>query len=71
VDQLAKQAAELALRLAALPADQLRTDLQALDAIERLASEILKEVTVVRARNARPPGESRGMWRAVQPLQRF
>ena len=71
VDQLAKHAAEIALRLAALPADQLSTDLQTLDAIERLATEILKEVGSIRARKPRPAGESRGMWRVMQPAQRY
>ena len=39
VDQLAQHAAQIALRLAALPADELRDDAQALDAIEKLAIE--------------------------------
>ena len=63
VDQLAKQAAEIALRLAALPADGLRNNPQALDAIERLAMGILKEVSSVRAGNSHAVGEVSGMWR--------
>ena len=55
MDQLAKHAAQIALRLAALPADGLR-DAQALDAIEQLAIEILKESVVARTR----PEPSRG-----------
>jgi len=68
VDQLAKQVAELALRLTALPADGWQQDPRALDAIEALASRVLKEVSSVRA--GREAGETRGLWRAMQPSQR-
>lgn len=61
MDQLAKQAAEIALRLAALPADGLRNKLD-LDLIEQLAAQILKEVAAVRAAESQPVGETRGMW---------
>ncbi len=70
VDQLAKQAAEMALRLAALPADGMRNNSEALDSIEQLALQILREVSAVRADNSRLPGESSGMWRARQALHR-
>jgi hypothetical protein len=70
VDQLAKQAAEIALRLAALPADGLRDNSEALDSIELLAMQILTEVSAVRAANSRPVGETRGMWRIPQLVQR-
>ncbi len=70
VDQLAKQTAEIALRLAALPADGLRNNLEALDSIERLALQILKEVSAVRTGKSRMVGESSGMWRAMQPTLR-
>ncbi|MFY9727787.1 MAG: hypothetical protein WB579_15010 [Bryobacteraceae bacterium] len=70
MDQLAKQAAEIALRLAALPADGMRNDLDALETIEQLAVQILKEVSAVRAGNNHVVGESSGMWRARQFLQR-
>jgi hypothetical protein len=70
VDQLAKQAAEVALRLGALPADGLRSNVEALDSIEQLALQILREVSAVRANNSRMPGEISGMWRARQALQR-
>jgi hypothetical protein len=70
VDQLAKQAAEIALRLAALPADGLRSNPEALDSIEQLAVRILREVSAVRDARARPVGETRGMWPAMGPLQR-
>jgi hypothetical protein len=63
LDQLAKQAAEIALRLAALPADGLRNNPQALDAIERLAVGILKEVSAVRTGNNHGVGEVSGLWR--------
>lgn len=70
VDQLAKQAAEIALRLAALPADGLRNNLEALDSIEQLAMRILKEVAAVRAAKSHPVGETRGMWPAMLPVRR-
>ncbi len=69
--QLVKQAAELALRLAALPADGLRNDTQALDAIEQLATRILKEVSAVRTGKSYAVGEISGMFRAMQPTRRF
>ena len=69
MDQLAKHAAEIALRLAALPSDGSH-DIKALDTIEHLATTILKEIAAVRARSSRPVGETRGAWRVVQPLQR-
>jgi hypothetical protein len=68
VDKLAKHAAEIALRLAALPPDGLHNDIQALDAIDYLALEILKEVSVVRAR-IRPPGDRRGIWPEAKPVR--
>jgi hypothetical protein len=66
MDLLAKKVAEMALRLAATNGDALRRDTEALDAIEQLAVQILKEVS--NARLSKPsysPGEIRGMWRAV------
>ncbi|MGD0669596.1 MAG: hypothetical protein ABSB23_18715 [Bryobacteraceae bacterium] len=70
VDQLAKQAAEIALRLAALPAGGMRNNTDALDSIEELAVQILKEVSAVRAGNSHVVGESSGMWRVRQFVQR-
>jgi hypothetical protein len=70
VDQLAKQAAEIALRLAALPASDLCDNPEALDSIEQLAMRILKEVSAVRNAKRVPVGESRGMWPVMKPLQR-
>ena len=69
VDQLAKQAAEIALRLATLPADGSRNNLEALDSIEQLALQILKEVSVVRAGKSPVVGETSGIWRAMQPVR--
>jgi hypothetical protein len=65
VEELTKQVAQVALRLAALPADGLRSDLQALDAIEQLAKRILSEVAAIRM--SRQLGETRGAWRVMQP----
>jgi hypothetical protein len=70
MEHLAKHVAELALRLTALPADGLRQDMQTLDSIEQLASQILKEVSSVRAARSCTLGETRGMWRAMQPVPR-
>ena len=70
MDQLRKDVAELALRLAALPADGLRNDAPLLDAVEQLATRVLKEVSAVRADKTRSVGETSGMWRAVQPFTR-
>lgn len=69
MDQLTRQAAEIALRLAALPAEGLRNDVPALDAIEQLALQILKEVSAVRVGKSHALGESSGAWRAMQPLR--
>jgi surfactin synthase thioesterase subunit len=70
VEQLAKHAAEIALRLAALPAGDLRDNRETLDSIEQLAMRILKEVAALRSAKAALPGETRGMWPVMKPLQR-
>ena len=70
MDQLARHAAEVAQRLAALPGEGLRDDMRALDTIEELAQQILKEVSAVRIRKSRAPGESSGIWPAMQPIRR-
>ncbi len=69
-DHLAKQLAELALRVAALPANVAARDTQVLDAIEEAASRVLREIAAIRANTNRPVGETSGMWRVVQPLPR-
>jgi hypothetical protein len=65
-DQLARHAAEIALRLAALPAEGFSGDMQALDNVEQLAIEILQEVSAARKAKGRLPGETRGAWPAMQ-----
>jgi hypothetical protein len=70
MDQLARHAAQIALRLAALPAEGSREDMQALDSVELLALEILKDVSAIRAKKSRTLGESSGSWPAMQPLRR-
>jgi len=73
MEHLAKQAAEIALRLAAFPADRSPADIQAiqaLDAIEQLAFQIVKEVSALRVGKTYSVGESRGAWRAVTPPTR-
>jgi hypothetical protein len=70
MDPLARHASEIALRLAALPAEGLRDDMGALDSIEQLALQILKEVSAAKARRSRTPGDSRGAWPAMRPLER-
>ena len=70
MDQLAQHAAAIALRLAALPEGGLRDNLEALNSLEELAIRILTEVSTVRKGNSHPPGETRGMWPAMQPVRR-
>ena len=70
MEQLTRQAAELALRLAALSAHELRNDSQDLAAIEQLALRILQEVSAARAARTPAVGETRGIWRTMQPIQR-
>jgi len=68
VNELAKPAAEIALRLAAMPADGLRGNLEELESLELLAMRILREIAAVRAAKNHAVGEIRGIWRAVQPV---
>jgi len=70
VDQLAKHASELALRLAAL-SDEERHDQESLDSLEILATRVIKEISALRAGKTRPIGETCGMWPAMQPLRRW
>jgi hypothetical protein len=69
VEQLRSTAGELVLRLAALPVDGLQNDGPALDVIEQLAAQVLKQVSAVRTGRDHALGEGRGMWRAMQPVQ--
>ena len=64
---MAREVADLALQLAALPADGLRYEIQALSDIEYMALRILKEANSARAGNVRPIGEISGTFRAMQP----
>jgi hypothetical protein len=70
MEHLAQKAAELALRLAAQPAEALRRDVQTLDAIEQLATQVLKEVSAVRLGKTYAVGETSGAWRAMSPIAR-
>ena len=63
---MARETAELALQLAALPSEGLRNGAQALEEIEQLAKRILKEASTARTGTIRDVGETRGMWRAIQ-----
>jgi hypothetical protein len=65
---MARETAELALQLAGLPTDG-RTEAQALYDIEQLASRIMKEAATARNAAVRPVGESRGIWRVMQPAR--
>ena len=67
---MARETAELALQLAALPAEGLRSEHQALADLEYLALRILKEATVARTASARGVGELRGQWRVADLLPR-
>jgi len=70
MDQLARHAAEIAQRLAALPGEGLRDEMRALDNIEELALQILKEVSAARVGKSRALGESSGSWPVMQPIRR-
>ena len=61
LEYLAKHAAEIALRLAALPTNGLHSDMVAVNAVEYLALQVLKEVAAIRAEKG-PDGEQRGIW---------
>jgi hypothetical protein len=67
--QLRIDAAGLLLRLAAFPAGGLQDGGPAVDAIEQLDTEVLKQSSAVRAGRDRAIGETRGIWRVVQPVQ--
>jgi hypothetical protein len=67
MDELARQVAQMALRLAALPPEATRNDMQSLDVIEQLAVRILREVSSRRVGAAAfDPRETRGAW-CVRP----
>jgi hypothetical protein len=69
---MARETAELALQLAALPAEG-RVEIQVLNDLEQLAARIMMEASMARAAvrvvESKGIGESRGMWRIVQPLR--
>jgi len=69
---MARETAELALQLAALPAEG-RVEIQVLNDLEQLAARIMMEASIARAAvrvvESKGIGESRGMWRIVQPLR--
>ncbi|HSP67886.1 MAG TPA: hypothetical protein VLN48_09175 [Bryobacteraceae bacterium] len=67
MEQLQRSVTELAIRLLASPADSLSNDPAALAEIERIATQLLKEVAAARAASAPLPGERRGAWRIPQP----
>jgi len=66
MDQLSNKAAEIALRLAALPPGR-RPDTATLDALEQLAVDLLSQVSAARLGESAPStGEIRGYWPAYQ-----
>ena len=69
MDQLQKHVAELAIRLLALPADGLRGDPQLMADLERVATQVLKDVAAARVSKSYLPGERSGCWQAVSPLR--
>jgi hypothetical protein len=70
MNELSNWVAEMALRVAELPAAEAHNDSKVLDAIEQLARRILKEVEAARAHKVKPLGETSGSWRAMQPTHR-
>lgn len=70
MDNLSNKAAELAIRLAALPQGR-QPDTTALDALEQLAVDVLQQVSAARlGKSAYSIGEIRGYWPAYQQPQR-
>jgi hypothetical protein len=67
MDQLRKQAADMALKLLAASDDELLRDPRALDDLEQLATQLLKTVAGLRIGRAYVPGERSGAWRVMQP----
>lgn len=67
MNHLAKRAAEMALRLAAVPAER-RPDAAELDALEQLAMDVLQQISAARLDDsAYAIGEIRGYWPAYVP----
>jgi hypothetical protein len=62
MDELSRQVARMALRLAALPPEAVQNDAASLDVIEQLALKILREVSARRVRTGFDPRETRGAW---------
>jgi hypothetical protein len=63
MEQLAKKAAEMALRLSALPAGR-RPDSADLDGLEQLANDVPQQVSAARLdEDSYAIGEIRGCWR--------
>jgi hypothetical protein len=71
MDQLARHAAEIAQRLATFPPEGSRENTQALDLIEQMAIQILKEVSAARTGKSRKLGENSGSWPSMQPVRRY
>lgn len=65
MDKLAKQLAELYLRITTAMPDGLGSDARTLDSIEQLAIQIQNEVIAMRRARSREIGESSGMWRVM------
>ncbi|HUB80002.1 MAG TPA: hypothetical protein VMB03_14445 [Bryobacteraceae bacterium] len=65
MEKLAIYAAELARRLASRPATP-----NELQALELLAIRVLEEVSAARRGEVRSIGETSGMWRAVEKLEK-
>jgi hypothetical protein len=69
MEDLQRHAAELAIRLLALPADGVRNNPQLMDDLERLATQVIKDVAAARAGRSYLPGERSGSWRVVRPVR--
>jgi len=70
MDQLAKKAAEIALRIAAASTESMRADDPRLDEVEQLAVQILKAVSAIRVGKTYTVGEQRGSWAVMPTLTR-
>ena len=70
MEQLAKKAAALALKLAAASNEAVRADDPRLDEVEQLALQVLMEVSAVRVGKTYSIGEKRGTWPAMPTVTR-
>jgi hypothetical protein len=67
MDELQKHAAELVIRLLQFPADRIRNNPQLMDDLERVATQVIKDLAAARSGKRYLPGERSGYWQVVRP----